>query len=203
MGRPRPAALARGSGKAGIGPRGHGCGNVTFQDKRLGSSEMKTGLSWKTAFQPKSVEKDTGWKQGKVPPRHAPIFPKSKPLGPAWEWRSLHLDIQGMNAVCHFQVSAAFGKWKAYLLVESSPGIWTALMRYEDQPRQSGLHVHGACDGQDLTGPASINMPDRVPAHRSRHRRQVTWTRQTFFRAACDFYRILNASVQMDIFDDT
>lgn len=160
-------------------------------------------IDWRDARKLKTIEKDTGWKTGAIPPRHAPVYVKSKRLPPVWQWRAIHLKASEGRAICLLQVSPTFGKWQAFLFVEVNQDVWTTLARLEDQPRQSGLHAHGACDGQEVTGPPSINLPDRVPPHRSYHRRQTSWTEETFYRAACNFYNIMPTEQQRDMFYDT
>ncbi|WP_156876297.1 hypothetical protein [Salipiger abyssi] len=155
---------------------------------------------WKK--QPKAVIKDTGWKSGAIPPRNAPIFVRSKPLPPAWRWRSLALKLPDQSeAHCLFEVAPTFDKWKALLMVPAEGGEWSAIIRLEDQPRQSGLHVHVACDGTLTPGPRSIDLPDRLPEHGKYHRRQRTWTPTTFFHTACDFLAILTDE-QPGLFDE-
>lgn len=158
---------------------------------------------WRMVFGQKELSRDTGWRTGRIMPRYAPVFPKSKTLNPSWEWRALTLTLDGRDGICFLQVSPRFGKWQAYLFVRAHSGIWTTLCRLEDQPRQSGLHAHAACAGQTITGATSIDLPNRVPAHGARHRRHRAWTRETFFRAACHFYRIPVEHDQPSLFDDT
>lgn len=143
----------------------------------------------------KSISSDTGWKTGNLPPRHAPVFSKSKPHRPGWEWRSLRiLDDDGNVYICLFEISPNFGKWNSRLIAKCDDGSWAVLIRLEDQPGKSGLHVHANCYGERLYGAESMNMPERIPQHDSLHRRQTAWTKHSFFFAAVSILRIHDPS---------
>lgn len=74
-----------------------------------------TSFPWRMAFAPKVLNRDTGWRKGRIMPRYAPVFPKSKVLNPGWEWRALYLTLDDRDGICFLQVSPRFGKWQAYL----------------------------------------------------------------------------------------
>lgn len=148
----------------------------------------------------KVVSSDTGWKTGPIPPRHAPIFKKSKPLGPAWEWRSLELRCPE-RMICLIEVSPAFGKWKAWL-IDAAQEEAAVLIRLEDQPGKSGLHIHADCDGREMTGPQSAMMPHRLPYHGNYHRRTPAWTKKSFVTVAASTFRISLEHETPDLFDE-
>lgn len=149
----------------------------------------------------KFIEHDTDWKSSPIPPRHAPIYAKSKPINSRWQWRSIKLrDSLDQEFICLMQISPDFGKWNAWLMKPSIKGGWTVLVRLEDQPRQSGLHIHADCNAEPPSGPQSVSLPNRLPEHRRHHRRQIAWTRETFYKHACEFFGIIDLNPQPDLF---
>ncbi len=149
----------------------------------------------------KTVISDTGWKTGAIPPRHAPIFKKSKAALPNWQWRSLEL-VGTNRMICLIEASPAYGKWKAWLIDSPEGGDAAVVMRLEDQPGKSGLHIHADCDGGNLTGPQSINLPQRIPSHGKRHRRGPVWTTHSFVAVAAKTFRIRLEAETPDLFDE-
>lgn len=144
--------------------------------------------------QRKVIETDTGWKNGKIPPRHAPIFTATKRLASHWKWRSLRLRPEPADAagfVLLIEASPAYGKWKALLLAEVGEGDWSCVARVEDQPGKTGLHAHATCDAEPRIGAVSLDHSTRWPAHDAPHRRQQAWTEASFFDTACAIYRIV------------
>lgn len=87
------------------------------------------------------------------------------------------------------------------LIVSDGDDGWAAVFRLEDQPGQSGLHVHADCKGELISGPTSIDLPDRIPDHGKYHRRQQNWTPSTFFHKACRFFAIVTLE-QPGLFDE-
>lgn len=102
----------------------------------------------------------------------------------------------------HFNVSPAYGKWKAWLIHVPNDGEPYCVARAEDQPGAcSGLHVHAHCDDEpEIKGAGSIPMPYRLPEHRRPHRRNPKWTKAEFTYRACCMFRAQNATHQEELF---
>lgn len=139
----------------------------------------------------KRIHRDTGWRSDDLPPRYS-VYPSTRPAAARWEWRCFLLSTDdGRKFRLLFEVSPAFGKWKAMLIRVPEPGSPTAVMRFEDQPGRSGggLHVHAHCEQiDDVSGASSINMPYILPDHGRHRRRRTAWTKAMFCMAAGSFF---------------
>lgn len=165
-------------------------------------STRRGALLRRLAVDEKAIVHDTGWRAGATLPRYAPVFPKTVPARPGWEWRSLEIISSRDTYTLFVQAAPTFGKWKAFLIAAGSKGAARVLLRIEAQPGKSGLHVHAPCDGPLQDGPRSINaMSHRLPPHDAFHRRNVAWTKASFFRAAANILRITVPFDQGDLFD--
>lgn len=149
----------------------------------------------------KVVKHDTGWRTGNMGPRFAPIFKRSKSLPSNWEWRSVELSAPH-RMFCLFEVSPAFGKWKAWLIDAPEDEEARVVLRLEDQPGKCGLHVHADCDKSEFTGPQSIEMSHRIPDHNCYHRRCPVWTKIAFVTVAAKVFRIGLEPENPGLFDE-
>jgi hypothetical protein len=143
---------------------------------------------------PKLSLLDTGWVFGSIPPRYAPIFKKSKPMPIGWEWRAARLLGGHGDYVLLLQAVPTRNKYSAWLMQNAKPGEGTLLIRVEDQPGKRGLHVHVDCAiPAPNSGPQGLDGLPRIPGHGAHHRRTHAWTRETFWRQACDMLRVIPA----------
>lgn len=142
---------------------------------------------------PKVIQDDSGWRNNDLPPRNAPIFPRTQPVRAGWEWRSAR--AVGNNAVyvllvrCH----VAKANWKAWLLKLDDASSASVVARFEEHATHPGLHLHAHCDrGGIEPGPSGLHDLERLPTARrgSYHRRIHDWTRDTFWQAAKRFFRV-------------
>ena len=140
---------------------------------------------------PKKILSDTGWKIGPIQPRYAPVFPKSRPLPPGWEWRAFSLEAPDEQLTLLLQTASGRNKYMAWLMRSGKAGTGVLLVRIEDQPGKRGLHVHADCRNPLRSGPAGLGAGGmRYPGHGNRHRRTQNWTRDTFWRQVRDMLRV-------------
>ena len=140
--------------------------------------------------EPKTLTDDTNWKTGSIPPRYAPIFAKTKPMGRSWEWRSARASAADGDYVLLAQCNPNKMNWKAVLIRIDETGA-SAVSRFEDHAGHSGLHVHAHCGRSGVEiGATSLDFLARIPAKGTRHRRRTAWTKRTFWEAAKRFFRI-------------
>lgn len=130
------------------------------------------------------------WSVKDLPPRHCPIYTKSRPSRAGWQWRSLSAAVDGheftMVAICN----PNRGNWKSMLLVKVGEDH-SVVARFEHHESHPGVHVHAHCErGGIEIGPIGINGLVRIPPASMTHRRQNAWTLSTFWTAAKSFYRI-------------
>jgi hypothetical protein len=141
---------------------------------------------------PKIMSSDTGWKDSDLPPKHAPIFSKSKPIRAGWKWRSAKA-AEGdcayvLVAICH----PPRGNWKA-LLIEQSESLPRVIGRYEYHSTHPGLHGHANCDSALELGSAGMDNLTRYPSANKFHRRTNSWTETGFWEASKRFFRVREA----------
>ncbi len=133
---------------------------------------------------------DTRWKTGDLPPRLCPIYLKSKPHGPSWQWRSAKANSGDMEFWLVATVNVSRGNWKCVLIVKTESGH-SVVARYEDHGSHPGLHVHSHCvRGGVEEGPSGMNDLVRVPPVKAAHRRINAQTLSTFWENARRFFRI-------------
>lgn len=143
------------------------------------------------AIATKRLIEDTGWKSGTIPPRHAPVFKRTKGMPPGWQWRSVRLQCEEGDLVLLLKAVPVRNKFQAWLMRPGRAGAGVLLLRIEDQPGKRGLHVHVDCENEPPAGPAGIGAePPRYPPHGSRHRRTQDWTRETFWEQVRVMLRI-------------
>ena len=139
----------------------------------------------------KVLKSDTGWSARDLPPRHAPIYAKTRPIRAGWRWRS---------AACESAASTRFiltalgnpgrDNWQAFLIVETDAGA-SVIARFEYHGSHPGLHGHAHCEkGGIEVGASGLDNLVRIPKAQQSHRRTNAWTEQTFWDAARRFFRV-------------
>ena len=140
----------------------------------------------------KMLQSDTGWKNSDIKPKHAPVFPKTTPIGAGWEWRSggAICNTTGRYYVLLAKCNPNKGNWQATLMLSAEDGA-SVVSRFEHHGTRPGLHAHAHCDrGGIETGPKGMDLP-RIPAASNRHRRIKAWmTKNEFWEAAKTFFRV-------------
>lgn len=144
----------------------------------------------KLVRQPKAILSETGWSDGDLPPRHAPVFPKSVPIRAGWKWKSARLHAADRTYILWALCNPRRDNWKAVLAIEVI-GQASVLCRFEYHGSHPGLHIHSDCQKSGLEGgPAGMNVGVRLPDKGTFHRRNVPWTEATFWEAAKSFFRV-------------
>lgn len=139
----------------------------------------------------KFLETQTAWSEKDMPPKHAPIYLKTKPIRAGWRWRSAKCISLDGNFTLVAECNPGRGNWKAMLLLERDGGH-SLIARFEDHGSHPGLHCHSDCDVSGLeVGPKTIDAR-RIPSANSFHRRSTAWTENRFWDAAKAFFRIRN-----------
>lgn len=140
--------------------------------------------------QPKYIDSETTWSTEDLRPRHAPIYPKTKPIRAGWTWRSARCVSVSEDYVLLAECNPSRDNWKAMLLLEATGG-WSAVGRFEFHGSHPGLHVHSDCDRSGLEpGPRSIDGLTRIPGAKAFHRRLGAWTEHSFWEAAKRFFHV-------------
>ena len=138
----------------------------------------------------KWVDSDTGWSSNDLPPRHAPIYPKSRPIRAGWRWRSARLDSADESYVLLVLCNAGRDNWQAILIRNLSNGA-SVVSRYEYHGSHPGTHAHFNCSRSGIeVGATSLDHLSRSPRAGQVHRRLNGWTEQTFWEAAKQFFRV-------------
>lgn len=110
----------------------------------------------------KFLKTQTSWSEKDLPPKHAPIYAKTKPIRAGWRWRSAKcISVDGdftLIAECH----PARGNWKAMLIIETADGA-SVVARFEDHSSHPGLHCHSDCDISGLEVGAKTIDVGRIP----------------------------------------
>ena len=133
---------------------------------------------------------DTEWREGDMTPRHAPYFRKTKPVRRRWKWRSAQAeDRAGIKYVIVYLCNFYRNNWKSTLAVQVGKD-WSVVGRFEYHGSHPGLHCHADCNrGGIETGTTGLDVP-RIPDTEAPHRRNNTWTDDSFWRASKKFFRI-------------
>ena len=140
--------------------------------------------------QQKILKTETGWSSADMPPRHAPIYTKKKPMRAGWKWRSAKAEANGVNFILTAECNSARDNWKSMLLIEAEAGA-SVVGRFEHHASHPGLHAHAHCERSGLEiGGSSIDNLVRVPTAMSHNRRTSAWTENTFWEAAKRFFRV-------------
>jgi hypothetical protein len=139
---------------------------------------------------PKLQTSDTGWSANDMPPRHCPIYTKTRPIRAGWKWRSAACEVGGTR---HFLVALCNTRrdnWQAFLIVDTTIGV-SVVARFEHHGSHPGLHGHAHCDrGGVETSASGLDGLVRTPPSGAVHRRTNAWTEQTFWEAARRFFRV-------------
>lgn len=138
----------------------------------------------------KTTSTDTGWKFTDIPPKHAPIFGKTRPVGRGWKWRSCVVTSEADEFVLFVSINPSKDNWKAWLIKKSSSGAGL-VARLEHHGSHPGLHAHADCDAEEFqAGPSSIQAKGRYPKSTSGHRRKNSWTENGFWEASRKSFNI-------------
>jgi len=125
-----------------------------------------------------------------MPPRHCPIYSKSRPSRAGWQWRSLTAGVEGREFIMVAICNPSRGNWKSMLLLKVG-NDYSVVARFEDHSSHPGVHIHSHCERSGVEiGAISLGTLIRIPPAGRTHRRQNAWTLSTFWAAAKDFYRI-------------
>lgn len=138
----------------------------------------------------KTLVSDTNWSDKDLPPRHAPVFAKTRPMRSGWRWRSAKAVSQAGNFILIAQCNVKRGNWSAWLILEHEGGA-SLVARLEDHASHPGLHAHTDCarSGKELGGQGLDNLA-RVPPASEPHRRGQAWTEHTFWEVSTKFFRL-------------
>lgn len=138
----------------------------------------------------KYIDAETEWSVKDMPPKHAPIYPKTKPMRAGWTWRSARCVTATRDYILVAECNPARDNWKAMLILDTGTGH-SVVGRFEYHGSHPGLHAHSDCDRSGIeVGPKSIDNLLRIPTAKSFHRRLAAWTENTFWEAAKRFFRI-------------
>jgi hypothetical protein len=140
--------------------------------------------------QPKVQKTDTAWLVSDLPPRHAPVYPRSRPIRAGWKWRSAQAHAENARFVLTVLCNPLRDNWQALLMVETSTGA-SVVARLESHGSHPGVHGHAHCDrGGIEVGALSIDNLVRTPTAARFHRRTNAWTEETFWNAAKRFFHV-------------
>jgi hypothetical protein len=133
---------------------------------------------------------DTGWQLTDMPPRHSPIYTKSRPIRAGWKWRAAHCEAKGRKFILTALCNVGRDNWKAVLIIEADEGT-SVVARFEYHGSHPGLHGHSHCERSGLEfGASGLDDLVRCPKEGKRHRRDNAWTEATFWEAARQFFHI-------------
>jgi hypothetical protein len=143
---------------------------------------------------------DTGWMTSDMPPRHSPIYNRTRPIRAGWKWRAAHCsrgeDRFILTALCNVKRD----NWQAYLMAGTVAGA-SVVARFEYHGSHPGLHCHGHCErGGIEAGASGLDSLMRFPKAGAPHRRTNAWTEHTFWEAARRFFRVRDEGRQLDLF---
>lgn len=141
----------------------------------------------------KEQRTDTGWKSEDLPPKHAPLFPRTTPIRAGWRWRSASATGASGTYVLLAKCNPRRDNWQAILMTLVEEGAASAVARLEYHGSHPGLHAHGHCGRSGIeSGPAGLDDLIRFPsaAPGSYHRRNNAWTEGAFWECAKRFFRV-------------
>jgi hypothetical protein len=138
----------------------------------------------------KRLRSDTGWSTSDLPPRHAPIYSRTRPIRAGWTWRSGVCEADGQHFILTALGNPGRDNWQAILILETTLGP-SVVARFEHHGSHPGLHGHAHCErGGVETGASGLDHLARVPKVDRPHRRENAWTEQAFWEAARRFFRV-------------
>lgn len=139
--------------------------------------------------QRKYIDSETQWSTKDMLPKHAPIYPKTKPMRAGWTWKSARCVTATQNFILVAECNPQRANWKAALLLETPAGF-SVVGRFEDHGSHPGLHCHSDCNTSGLeVGTKSLDV-GRIPSAKAFHRRSRHWTESSFWNAATAFFRV-------------
>jgi hypothetical protein len=124
-----------------------------------------------------------------MPPKHAPIYSKTKPIRAGWQWKSakINCDVETEYMLVD-EINQKRDNWKAFLIVETQTG-YSVVARFEHHSSHPGVHAHAHCERGGLeTGLTGLDNLSRIPKAGRFHRRTNAWTETTFWEAAKRFF---------------
>jgi hypothetical protein len=140
---------------------------------------------------PKNLLTDTSWRTTDLPVKFAPVYKKAKPMKGGWTWRSAELVCKNQRYILTAQCLPAKDNWQSWLMTSSLDGGASIVARFENHGSHPGVHVHSRCETSGiLEGGASIDNLNRFPDASSVHRRDVTFTKETFWDQSLKFFRV-------------
>jgi hypothetical protein len=136
------------------------------------------------------LSSDTEWSTRDLPPRHAPIYSRSRPMRAGWKWRSALAIAAESKFILTVLCNPARDNWQALLILDATGGA-SVIARFEHHGGHAGIHGHAHCDrGGIEVGASSMDDLVRTPKSGQYHRRTNAWTERTFWEAAKRFFRI-------------
>lgn len=139
---------------------------------------------------PKDLVSDTGWQTKDLPPKHAPIFVKTRPIRGGWRWRSARANDGASDYMLTALCDPNRDNWKSFLSLQLQNGS-SIVARFEHHGSHPGLHTHSDCGRSGLElGAQSLDNLSRFPSAKTFHRRTHTWTENGFWDASKAFFRI-------------
>jgi hypothetical protein len=88
----------------------------------------------------KIIMTETKWSTKDMPPKHATVYSKTKPIRAGWQWKSAKMEGYILVAECNPRRN----NWRAMLIVETDTGP-SVVARFEHHGSHPGLHAHGRC----------------------------------------------------------
>lgn len=148
----------------------------------------------------KILQSETPWKIADLPPRHAPIYAKTKPMRAGWRWRSARaIGHNGDEFYLVAECNPLRDNWKAILIQMCADG-GSAIGRLEFHASHPGLHFHANCERSGVeTGPESLHRLGRRPAADRRHRRTAPMSEAAFWARAKAFFRVRPEQEALDL----
>lgn len=140
----------------------------------------------------KTLVDDTGWRTGDMPPRHCPVYVKSRPMPSGWRWRSSKVDAPTGQFIVVAICRSGRGTQQSLLLRSVNSSEWSVVGRFECHASHPGLHFHSHCERSgDESGSASFDNLPRLPRVGAVHRRKISMTDEMFWLKALDFFRVI------------
>ena len=131
------------------------------------------------------------WTDRDLPPRNAPIYPRSKPMRAGWKWRSSK--VRGHDDTAFILLAEANSRrdnWKAILIVQTDGGH-SVVARFEHHGSHPGLHIHADCNRAGIElGAGGLDGLARIPKAGGTHRRANAWTESSFWEASKRFFHV-------------
>ena len=119
----------------------------------------------------KALVAQTEWSHNDLPPRHAPVYTRTKPIRAGWQWRSARAIAGQVTFILLAECNIGRENYKAVLMIETEGG-YSVVARFEDHGSHPGAHVHTHCErsGIQIEGEGFDNLV-RIPSATARHRR--------------------------------